>query len=205
MKSIRPLIEDLPANERSREFDAYTRLADRIKLLEDKVKKLGSLNLKYFVRAYRNIDQTLNPGTTVIALTNTEYPQFGNMHDNVNDNNYIFIRRSGVYTLAAAIQWAANATGTFRQVAIRLLRGGVTTVLVSQRAAVNAALLTQDCGCDWYCYLNDRIEMVGVHDAGVAINVTANNPQSPFLSVTERMEDLKIEDLGLLDPGLNTR
>jgi hypothetical protein len=205
MKSIKTLVQEVNVTQRRKEYDAYNILDDNIFELLNRIEKLEAKNLKYHCRVHSDANQAIPTGPGAALTFNvTEYPQFGNMHDNTIDNTKIFIKRNGVYHVSAEIQWEASAAGTLRQVQIRITRNAGTFIACSQRIP-NANIITSiNCATSLFLYRDDYVEVLGTQDSGGPLNSTANYPR-PFLEVTERMEDLYPSEYGLLDPNKNMR
>ena len=96
MRSIKGFVEQV-RKDRPLEFDAYNILEKNNQELQKRINALEKKNLKYYVRAWRSSNQSINNNTaTYIDFNATLYPQYGDMHDNVNDDDKVFIRRNGV-------------------------------------------------------------------------------------------------------------
>lgn len=188
----------------------YTSLAQcdlNFKEFGARLDKLEAKNLKYHCRAYSNVAVNIvGTGASVqIPLNQTEYPQFGNMHDDTNNNNTIFIRRNGVYTCSCGVQWQPNSAGG-RILVIDLIRGGATrSIAVTSISNMLAGQgQWQNVSTTYYLYEGDQVRLRVNNTSGVALDVLGTYPFSPYLSVTERMEDLDPSEYGLLDPNANT-
>jgi len=205
MKSIRDLVIEIKT-ERPKEFNAFNIIDDNIKDLLSRVEALEKRNLQYYSYAYSNNNQSLTTGVvTPINLELTQFPQLGNMHDNVNDNDKIFIRRNGIYVVSGISRIAANATGQ-RQIIIQLIRSGATFRVANSQILPNAAYdsTLSACGIQ-YLYVGDYLQLCLYQDSGGPLNslaVPANI--MPRLVVMERKEDLDPSQYGLLNPDSNT-
>lgn len=210
MKSIQELIQQInkeESKERKREYDTFRQLDDNILELNDRIINLEKKNLKYFCRAYKEADHSAPTGISTVPLDKTEHPQFGNMHSNTIENTKIWIRRDGVYHISGGVVFAASAAGSVRGVLIRLTSSrGVFYIASLQMPPLAApAQPSPEAGTSYYLYEGDYLELQVNQNTGVNLDVLALYARSPFLSVTERMEDLDPSQFGLLDPNANTR
>jgi len=206
MQPIKSLIQELNTKDQEKIFNAFKIMDSNIQELLNRIKGLELRNLKFYCRAGRLVDQTIVNGGAYVLLTTTDHPQFGNMHDNTNDSDKIFIRRSGVYDVAGCIQFPATAGGTFRSVRIDVTRNGAIASITSHRDHPIAPVIqVLNCSTTRYLYVGDVLQLFCGHDVPAGLDITGNFPQAPTLTATERAEDLYPEDYGLLNPEANTR
>lgn len=209
MKSVKSLIQELNFKRDSWEFKALSLIDDHVSILEAKVKALESRNMRYFVRAHKTTVTVVAANVlTAIAFNATEYPQFGNMHDNTVQPARIYIRRNGVYNMFGAVQFESSAGGTYREVGIYLIRNGVTTALaIHSNGPLGAAgvSLHLPVSTAHYLYVDDIIFLAVLHDTAPNLDIEIDYPHSPYLAVSERMEDLDPSQYGLLNPEANMR
>lgn len=206
MKSIKSLIQETKVKGLDKEHEALKIIDDNFMEIFNKIRNLEERNLQYYCSVHHSATVAYAAGTSILPFNSTNYPQYGNMHDNTNNNDKIFIRRSGVYVVAGELQLGATGGGTFRTIAVRYNRGGVPIVAVSTRvlAPAGAVMIAINCATAVYLYAGDTVELIFAHDAGVNIDVTANFPR-PSLVVMERREDLVPSEYGLLNPDENMR
>ncbi len=210
MRSITQLIQQINKDdsERRREYDAFKQLDDNIIELQNRIANIEKKNMRYFCRVFRTTNQSINTGVlTAIVFDATEYPQFGNMHDNVITNNRMAVHRNGVYHLYAGAHFANSAAGTIRTLSILLTRNGVAVSIAETSfgptGGANPVHLAISTG--HYLYRGDFLQLAVVHDAGVALDIISDPPHSPYLAAVERLEDLNPSEYGLLDPNANMR
>lgn len=212
MRSITQLIQEINKDdpERKREYDAFKQLDDNIIELNNSILALEKKNMRYYCRAYRAASFTIpNLAVTAIPLDRTEYPQFGNMHSDTVENTKIWIRRSGVYHISGGLTWSSSSAGTYRYLHIRLVSSKTGTVHLCSNGAPPMAVGAPNAlnvACSYYLYEGDYIELTANQDSGAGgASVLILYPESPFLAVAERMEDLDPSQYGLLDPSANMR
>lgn len=209
MKSIKSLIQELNLLRNTYEFKSLSVIDDHITKLENRVNAIEKRNMRYYARAYSEVVQNIPGGvTTVILLERTEFPQFGNMHDNVNVNSQMYIRRNGVYYISAGIHLSVSLAGTYRDFHIDLSRNGVPVTLAGHSSpplGAAGALLHLHTSTVYYLYVGDLIYLSLIHNAPAGLSTVPEYPHSPYLAVSERMEDLDPSQYGLLNPEANTR
>lgn len=198
----------LPIKDKApKEFEIFKILDNNINELLARVVKLEARNMRYYCRAYRATDQSIPDNTnTFINFTNTDYPQFGNMHDNTNNNDGIYIRRTGVYYLGGAVVFASSAGGGSRLLAIDIIRGGTTFSPVAPTIQVTPAGTQRlNCFTAYYLYVDDIVKLRVLQTSGGPLDVLFSGTDTPHLVVSERMEDLSPDQYGLLNPEANMR
>jgi hypothetical protein len=211
MQSIKALITKFNRLDSSELFNALKILDSNNQELKNRISQLEKQSLQYHCRIGHLTNQNVPTSTyTPLQFTFTDFPQFGNMHSNTFDQSAITIRRSGVYTVSALAMFEASSGGSERRAAI--LVNGLRVNEVN--AAPNAAILARlSLSLTLYLYQRDRVQLACWQDTGgnLAVFGTAvpySDRQicfTPFLSVTERREDLDISQYGLLNPEENTR
>jgi hypothetical protein len=202
MKSAKSLIQELNTKDQGKIFNALVIIDNNTQELLNRIKALEIRNMMYYVVVTHSVNQNIATGAALVFNT-TIYPQFGNMHDNTNNNDKVFIRRDGVYHINAGAVLGANAGGTFRTLAIALTRNGATINIAGSETLVANINLGLNAGISYYCYVGDYIQVSLIHDIPGNLVVLTN--AMTFLSVTERMEDLYPIDYGNFDPEINTR
>ena len=205
MKNSKPFIQIL-RDEQPELYQAFVVADDNIRELLARITKLEERNLRYFCRAKHSTTQVIpNNATTTVNLNTTDYPQFGNMHDNTANNDKIYIRRDGVYYITANVVFDVNATG-IRQANIALTRNGATTAIAVDRDAAFATLGgILNPATMYYCREGDYIQLQVFQNSGGNLDLLQVSDYSPTLLVSERREDLYPFQYGLLNPELNTR
>lgn len=194
-------------DKQPKEYEAFKLLDININELLVRVEKLEARNMRYYCYAYRGSDQTIANNTpTFINFTGTVYPQFGNMHDNTNNNDGIYIRRNGVYYLSGAVVFASSAGGGNRLLAIDIIRGGTTITPVAPTITVTPAGTQRlNCSTMYYLYVDDIVKLRVLQTSGGPLDVSFFSTDTPNLIVSERMEDLDPSQYGLLNPEANMR
>lgn len=209
MKSIKALIQELNVLRNTNEYKYLSLIDEHISSIENRIDNIEKRNMRYYCRVYRNAIQTIPNGVlTAIVFNQTEYPQFGNMHDNVNSNNQIHIRRDGVYYITGGVQFASNSSGTYREVGIYLIRGGVTAALAIHSNGPLGAVgvsLHLPVSTVYYLRVGDSLFLGVLHNVVAGLDIEVDFPHSPYLAASERMEDLSPDQYGLLNPEANMR
>lgn len=208
MKSIKGLIQGLKIEERADEFNAFKIMDDNFQTVQERLDALEKRNLKYFCAVHRTTVQVIPQNVkTNIEFDFTEHPQFGNMHDNANTNERVYIRRNGVYHISGGLQFEGSSAGTIRELAIVLVRGLNTYELTDETHGplTGNAPLHMSIATSFYLYTGDYITLAATHDVAGGLDVEVDYPHSPCLRVAERMEDLSPDEYGLLDPDANMR
>lgn len=208
MKSIKSLIEELNLLRNSWEFKSLSLIDEHITALESRVRGLEAKNMRYYAKAWRSTAQLIPQNVvTLVQFNSTLYPQFGNMHDNINVPERIYIRRTGVYYIYACVQWEANAVGSLREITIQKISNGVITELSGQSGApAGANILHQSLPAFDYLYEGDYIALTAFTNGPVGgLNIESHEGHSPVLAVSERLEDLNPSEYGLLNPSANMR
>lgn len=209
MKSIKSLIQELNILRNTWEFKSLSLVDEHIAALEDRVNNIEKRNMRYFCRAYSSAVQAIPNGVlTAINFEKTEHPQFGNMHDNTVQPSRIYIRRNGVYYISTGTHLSLSAAGTYREISISLIRGGVVSTLAGQSSpplGAAGAFLHLHTSTIYYLYIGDIISTTVIHNVAAGLDTVPEYPHSPYLAVSERMEDLDPSQYGLLNPEANTR
>jgi hypothetical protein len=210
MQSIKSLIQELNTKEQSKLFNAFKILDDNNQELLNRIKAIEKRNLKYYCRVGRGSNQDIPDNAyTAINFDITDYPQFGNMHDNVRDNEKIFVRRTGVYHLSAGVSLESDTAGTERRLAI-----AVNGVRICETNYIVHALNIGprlSVSTNAYLYENDNVTaLLYQNSGGILVNVfvaglVGRISFMPHLVVTERREDLDPSQYGLLNPEANMR
>lgn len=101
------------------------------------------------------------------------------MHSTVTNTSRITFKHAGKYFVGGGISYSANAGGTFRGALIGL-NGGIT-YLCRTIAPVFGGTdgVPLNLNCVYNFAVNDYIELIAYHDAGVAINVASAFPWTP--------------------------
>lgn len=124
---------------------------------------------------YFSATKTANQSINNITATKISFDSITNDTHGFWDsgNNRYVVRTAGVYNLAGAIGWAANATG-FRQVSYSI--NGGTAEVVSMVPSVGAGDATINGFSATTQYLNagDYIELYGYQSSGAALNASFN-------------------------------
>ncbi len=208
MKRILSLVEHLNSfKDRQKEFNAFKGLDDNCEELLNRIKAIELRNMKYFCTVQSNQIQLIIPAGLVVTFNITVYPQFGNMHNNTGvDNANVYIRRNGVYHLAAGVQIEGGAGPTFREARILVTRDGVINTVVLTRLPNVAINMAWTLSRSMYLYTGDIVQLYLGHDGVASFDLMADTDLgTPFLSVSERMEDLDPNQYGLLNPEENMR
>lgn len=213
MKSIKSLIEELNLLRNSWEYKSLSLVDEHMTLLENRINNIEKRSMRYFCSARATIVQTIPTGVaTAVTFNTTEYPQFGNMHDNVRDNDKVFIRRNGVYSISCGFMFELGVGAPVHNeiMLLGLFRNGVQYYIgIDQYHQGHPVYYrSMDVAIDYYCYEMDILQMFVYHDTGVMpLDSYVGNPlhRSVYLSASERMEDLNPSQYGLLNPEQNMR
>lgn len=209
MKSIKSLIQELNLLRNTYEFKSLSIIDEHITALENRISNIEKRNMRYFVRVYSEIVQTIPTGVlTALLFERTEYPQFGNMHSNTIVPSRIHIRRNGVYYISGCAHMAVSNAGTYREISINLIRNGIIYTLCGQTSpplGAAGAFLHLSTSTMYYLYDGDDIFLAIQHNVAAGLDTFPEYPHSPTLAVSERMEDLYPFEYGLLNPEANTR
>jgi hypothetical protein len=130
------------------------------------------------VRVYNNAAQSIPSATETALAFNTErWDTAGGVastqHDTVTNNSRLTCRYAGKYLVTAHAEFAVNATGQ-RYIVVRLNGTGTSPVLArglghGTYSTVLIATTTVDLA------VNDYLQVIAAHDAGVALNVSASS------------------------------
>lgn len=137
------------------------------------------------VRAYNSTTQSVNSGSeTAIALNNEEWDT-NSFHDNATNNSRITIPAGlgGRYLIEIHVTFAANSTG---QRILQVLKNGTTYLrgaVSVQNAGASVNALANTLVADLVA--GDYIQVMAIHDAGVALNLgSATTQYQNVVSVT---------------------
>ncbi len=212
MKSIQQLIEYLVSKgdpDSKRLYDALKQIDDNTKELNGGIDNSEKKNMKYYCLAEINTYVSIGPGVSqTIAFDLTNYPQFGNMHDNVINNTKFFIRRNGVYNFSAHISLlreTSGATTGYIVLSVQLFRNGglYKNFPVLEYPGDATDYMYESVSGVIYCYKDDYFIVVVQNSTNISFGLHTG-PKSKF-GISERMEDLNPSEYGLLDPSANMR
>jgi hypothetical protein len=129
-------------------------------------------------RVYNSANISINASTFTALTFNSERYDNGSLHSTSANTGRLTAPITGLYLIGASVEWAGNTTGD-RFASIQL-NGATTIARVAQRANAGAGnTVTQEPGCPYQLTAGDYVEVVVIHDAGVALNVLASGNYSP--------------------------
>lgn len=121
--------------------------------------------------------QSIATSALTAVTFDTERYDTDTMHDNVTNNTRITIKTAGLYTVGAAIEWAAGGT-SFRLLLIRL--NGTTPIAQLIGPPETTGVATDQTLSTVYKFaVNDYIEVMAQQNSGGALNVSKINNSSP--------------------------
>lgn len=129
-------------------------------------------------RVYNNANISINDATLTALTFNTERFDNDTMHSTSSNTGRITFTTAGRYYVAACVQFAVNATGNVRRVAIRL--NGATIIAdktVTPVGGSNATIVPISTSYDFAAA--DYVEVLVYQDSGGALNVEAAGNISP--------------------------
>ena len=132
-------------------------------------------------RVFHNAPQSIPNGVWTPLTFNSERFDTDNMHDPASNPSRLTCRTAGRYLIFAHVVFDASASGTARQVSLRLngtgsgsptpsLGGDQTPAMAYGKATVATA---------YDLAVGDYVEVVAYHDAGAALNVVVSSNDSP--------------------------
>ncbi len=120
--------------------------------------------------AYPASNQTLSTGVSADVALGSEIYDTNEMHSNITNNELIYIKKSGYYSMFAQASFAANATGD-RHIGIS---DGTTTLTRGSYRAVSSGPTRISCTTTRYLNEGDSVHMFCMQDSGgnLALNAT---------------------------------
>lgn len=119
---------------------------------------------------YNSVTQSLASGSWTTLAWNSEIRDVGSLHDTATNNSRMTVPAGGAghYIATCVIRWAANATGTYRCIAV-LLNG-----VLQQSTVAPAPATGQTISCTIVLPLvlaaGDYVEVAATHDATSAVS-----------------------------------
>jgi hypothetical protein len=136
-------------------------------------------------RVYRSTNQAIATGTATPIACDTALYNAGGLWSAAQPTR-LAAPVAGLYALVGAVQWDGSAAGTYRQTYLRLNGATVLKAVVAPPFAVGLQHLVAD---EYGLHAGDYVELIAVHDAGVAVNVVTNGTWAPGL-LGRRVADL---------------
>ena len=131
-------------------------------------------------RVNKSAAQAVADSTVVAVAFDQEQFDDGGCHDNAVNNSRLTVPagKGGVYTISAAVRWAANALGR-RILSIRL-NGATTVGSVEQPVSDGANEARQTCSAIFRFVAGDFIEVTVFQNTGGNLNITNTSDGSWF-------------------------
>lgn len=114
---------------------------------------------------------------TAIPFTATEDDNFS-LHDNSINNTRITFPRDGQWAFGFNVRFEGNAGGTFRNAYVR--KNGSVILLSADESVISTVVVDIEGASTRRFKLNDYIEVITDHNAGVALNIQAVSDHSPI-------------------------
>jgi len=138
----------------------------------------GGGGLTQRVEAISTADQSIANSTDTLVTWNSETYDTDTMHDNVTNNSRLTFKTAGTYIVSGMINWAGNATGDNRYMAIRQQPG---SVLVYQKAGPATAIAA----CAGACAAHMPFSLVVQAAVNDYVEITVNQNSGGSLALQQ--------------------
>lgn len=167
------------------DLSTRNRLCEAFKNLQDQIDSSGASSSanKYYTKAFNNGAVATVTAVALPIPYNAETSQNGGMHSSTTQNTRFTIKRAGLYTIIANVQWAAALVG-YRLLQIKV---NGANIIASRIDYAGAVAVIQDqivVGSDYF-NVGDYIEIIATQTSGGALNLASVANFSPYVMVME--------------------
>lgn len=132
------------------------------------------------VRAYHSASQSIANSTETALSLDSEYYDYGNLHDTTTNNSRLTAQVAGVYHITGSLQYAVNGTG-IRVAYIRL--NGTTDIAAQTSPSSSASSIGVTVDTIYYLNANDYVELTAYQTSGGNLNVNSSGNYTPEFSM----------------------